>query len=83
MYAQFEKKKENRGRMIDNSITQKNNGKQALGFVDNRLANVIQGYSQKERQHLPQVLLQKKEQIGSKSMKTEAALISTNLTPSP
>ncbi len=43
MYAQVEKKKENKSRSVANSVAQKkSNGKQGLGFVDNRPEAVAQ-----------------------------------------
>ncbi|MCG8548861.1 MAG: hypothetical protein MI799_00505 [Desulfobacterales bacterium] len=42
MYKQVEKSKENKSRMVANSVTQKKrNGKQSFGFVDNRPEGVV------------------------------------------
>ncbi|KNY25338.1 hypothetical protein [Pseudobacteroides cellulosolvens] len=44
MYTQVEKPKENKGRVVANSVTQKKSvGKQGFGFVDNRSETVSQG----------------------------------------
>ncbi len=43
MYAQIEKPKENNSRVVANSVAQKkSNGKQGLGFVDNRPKSITQ-----------------------------------------
>lgn len=57
MYEQVEKPKENKGRTVADSVTQKkNNGLQAFGFVDNRPDIIVQKKLQEKVNKGPQTI---------------------------
>lgn len=62
MYAQVEKTKENKSRVVANSVTQKkSNGKQGFGFVDNR----YEATTQRQLQNAGKIITQVRHNFSS------------------